>query len=110
MRPDTPGMYSKLKSISPATSETVPFEPITNWRGKNFSAKTDKTKFESFGFVLEFNEPYEADTLALSLRRHWQLPRPVVLEASEDGKTFEKVADVNFKSGDVLIKFSRQKG
>ena len=109
VRPDTPGMYSKLKSISPATPETVPFEPITNWRGKNFSAKTDKAKFESFGFVLEFNEPYEADTLALSLRRHWQLPRPVVLEASDDGKTFEKVADVNFKSGDVLIKFPAKK-
>lgn len=36
-------------------------------------------------------------------------PRPVVLEASEDGKTFEKVADVNFKSGDVLIKFPAKK-
>lgn len=109
VRPDSAPMLSALESIRPATPETAAFGPIKGWSGKAFEVRADKKNFKSFGFLMEFGEPFEAGMLALEVKRHWSLPKPLVLEVSDDGKNFRKVADVKFKTAEALVKFPAAK-
>ena len=109
VRPDSAPMLSSLESVRPATPETVAFDPIKGWSGRPFEVRADKKNFGAFGFVLEFSEPYGAGMLALEVKRHWNLPKPLVLEVSDDGKNFRKVADIKFKTAEAIVKFPATK-
>ena len=109
VRPDSAPMLSSLESVRPATPETVAFDPIKGWNGRPFEVRADKKNFGAFGFVLEFSEPYGAGMLALEVKRHWNLPKPLVLEVSNDGKNFRKVADIKFKTAEAIVKFPATK-
>lgn len=109
VRPDSAPMLSSLESVRPATPETVAFDPIKGWNGRPFEVRADKKNFGAFGFVLEFSEPYGVGMLALEVKRHWNLPKPLVLEVSDDGKNFRKVADIKFKTAEAIVKFPATK-
>lgn len=109
IRPDSNEMMGVLKSVYSDSDETAPFK-IDNWDGRRtFDVKATNRKFDMYGCVFELSEPFESEMLVFSVRRHWLLPRPVVLEASNDGKNFKKVADINFGSGEELVAFPKTK-
>ncbi len=126
-RPLKAPMLETLESVRPANAETLfdkngdaakafdgEFETslrvLPNSKKMDmFDMQTKLASVEEYGVLLSFKRPYEAGGIYLNLGWEWILPYDVVLESSNDGKNFEKVADIEFSSGEAWLPFAPRK-
>ena len=110
LRPEKAEMLKTLVSISSAGGDTKDFTPIKNWNGEEFKVSATSRNYKKFGFIMEFSEPYESDGIAIRKPISWYMPVPLELEVSDDKKTWHKVSDIKFKTGNMLIRYPVAKG
>ena len=110
-------MQKTLEDILPATPETIfPADHPVKDMFKGHSATLDHARFITeneklvpYGFTMKFKKPFEAGGVYCYVNPHRMRPADVWLEASDDGKNFEKVLKLDFEKSTAITDFFNPK-
>ncbi|MBP6864878.1 MAG: hypothetical protein KBC32_06340 [Candidatus Didemnitutus sp.] len=100
-----------LAKVGPANADTKPSHGNTGVlfdgrREKTIAYAHDKTRPDQFcGVTLEFKEPFEAAGVFTEVQWMYELPKNIFLEASDDGVTFTRVCELQFRQADTSAEF-----
>ena len=102
-------MSAALKGVKAANGESVevaehPLTDMFSGNGENLPharIMADKKDFGSYGFAMEFDRPFEAAGVFMRTNNWRVRPKNLWLEASDDGKKFDKVVELDFEGQSV---------